>query len=234
MPTSSKAKQTKSGQSLPRLSEHVYESLSEMILKGTLPPGQPVSELELARTLKVSRTPVHEAIKQLVKDGLVSQSANRRPVVVAFGSEDIQDVYEMRKILESAAAAKAARQIDLQTLARLELTLEQFQKQFKRAGAIQRWVKLDDEFHAAIATASGSSRLAADINRYRQLHRVFNRTHTDAAVLKQAVDEHERILTAIKKRDSDAASEAMRVHLEEWQRFFVNHLRQRSGASCTP
>ncbi len=212
-------------QTAPRLSEHVYESLVEMIVTGKLPPGEPVSELELARTLEVSRTPVHEAIKQLVKDGLVVQSANRRPVVVAFGGEDIQDVYEMRKILESAAAAKAAQQMDRQTLGRLTDALGDFRKQFKRAGAIQRWVNLDDEFHSAIAVASGSSRLAADIHRYRQLHRVFNRSHTDAKVLTQAAEEHERILAAIEKRDSDAAQQAMLGHLAEWQRFFVNHLR---------
>ncbi len=67
-----------------RLSESVYESLLGMIVSGELIPGQPVSELQLARQLEVSRTPIHEAIKQLVKDGLIAQSANRRPVVVSF------------------------------------------------------------------------------------------------------------------------------------------------------
>jgi DNA-binding GntR family transcriptional regulator len=209
----------------PRLSEQVYESLVEMIVRGKLEPGQPVSEVELARTLSVSRTPIHEAVKQLVKDGLVIQAANRRPVVVSFGPDDIRDVYEMRIILESEAAAKCADRIDLPTLQRLEESLTQFRKSKPSLSTIAKWVQLDDEFHSTIASASGSPRLAADINRYRLLHRVFNRSHTDASVLHQAAEEHAAILEAFRKRSSDLARQAMRRHLEEWQRFFANHLR---------
>lgn len=196
-----------------------------MIVRGRLEPGQPVSEVELARTLNVSRTPIHEAVKQLVKDGLVIQAANRRPVVVSFGAEDIRDVYEMRIILESEAAAKCADRIDLPTLQRLEETLTQFRKSKLSVSTIAKWVQLDDEFHSAIASASGSPRLAADINRYRLLHRVFNRSHTDASVLQQAAEEHAAILDAFRKRSADLARQSMRRHLEEWQRFFANHLR---------
>lgn len=197
----------------------------ERIVTGKLPPGQPVSELELSRQLNVSRTPVHEAIKQLVKDGLMLQSPNRRPVVVSFGSDDIFDVYEMRRILETEAAAKAAQRIDLPTLTNLRDELDAFRQTFDEPRTIQRWVGLDDIFHSAISDASGSPRLAADITRYRQLHRVFNRSHTQPSVLKQAAEEHQRILDALRERDSEGARQAMHTHLQEWQRFFVNHLR---------
>lgn len=208
-----------------RLSEQVYESLVEMIVRGKLEPDQSVSEVELARALDVSRTPVHEAVKQLVKDGLIVQAANRRPVVVSFGPDDIRDVYEMRIILESEAAAKSADRIDLPTLQRLEEALKQFRKSKPSASTIAKWVQLDDQFHSAIASASGSPRLAADINRYRLLHRVFNRWHTDVGVLQQAVEEHAAILDGFRKRSADLSRQAMRRHLEEWQRFFSNRLR---------
>ena len=208
-----------------RLSEQVYESLVEMIVRGKLEPGQPVSEVELARSLNVSRTPVHEAVKQLVKDGLILQAANRRPVVVTFGAEDIRDIYEMRRILESEAAAKAADRIDRPTLNRLDDELKEFRKSKPTKSSIALWVKIDDTFHSSIASASGSPRLAADIDRYRLMHRVFNRSHTDANVLKQAAEEHSAILSALQHRDATAARQAMCEHLEEWQRFFANHLR---------
>lgn len=208
-----------------RLSEQVYESLVEMIVRGQLQPGQPVSEVELARTLSVSRTPIHEAVKQLVKDGLIVQAANRRPVVISFGPDDVRDVYEMRRILESEAAAKAADRIDRPTLDRLDSSLTAFRKSKLNTSSIAQWVKLDDEFHSAIANAAGSPRLAADIDRYRLMNRVFNRSHTDATVLKQAAEEHARILEGLKNRSADDARKAMRNHLEEWQRFFANHLR---------
>lgn len=209
-----------------RLSESVYESIMSLIVSGELLPGQTVSELELARRLEVSRTPIHEAVKQLVKDGLIDQAANRRPVVVSFSSDDIFDVYEMRRILESEAAAKAATRIDRPTLDRLQRDLDAFTRNKNADDAIQRWVTLDDDFHNEIALASGSRRLGDDINRYRLLHRVFNRSHTDASVLSQAVAEHESILQAMFDRNADAARQAMKHHLEEWQRFFVNHLNR--------
>lgn len=208
-----------------RLSEQVYESLVEMIVRGKIKPAQAISEVELARILGVSRTPVHEAVKQLVKDGLIVQAANRRPVVVSFGPDDVNDVYEMRRILESEAAAKAAERMDRQTLTKLEGSLQRFRSSEKSAETITNWVAIDDEFHTAIAKATGSLRLSADIDRYRLLHRVFNRTHTDANVLEQAAEEHQQILNALKRRDADEARQAMRHHLEEWQRFFANHLR---------
>jgi DNA-binding GntR family transcriptional regulator len=208
-----------------RLSERVYESLVEMIVRGKLEPGQPVSEVELARVLNVSRTPVHEAVKQLVKDGLIIQAANRRPVVISFGPDDVRDVYDMRWILESEAAARAAARIDRPTLGRLDAALDAFRTSEATPSSIATWVKLDDEFHSAIATAAGSPRLAADIDRYRLMNRVFNRSHTDAKVLRQAADEHGAILDALRQRSADGARQAMRDHLEEWQRFFANHLR---------
>jgi DNA-binding GntR family transcriptional regulator len=223
--TSKKADSGVSREANLRLSEQVYEALVEMIVRGKLEPGQPVSEVELARSLQVSRTPIHEAVKQLVKDGLVLQVANRRPVVVSFGAEDVRDIYEMRRILESEAAAKSANLIDLATLQRLEQGLKHFQKRKPSNAAIAAWVKLDDEFHSAIAAASGSPRLAADIARYRLLHRVFNRSHNDPKVLRQAAEEHAAILDALRQRSAEKARLAMRQHLEEWQRFFANHLR---------
>ncbi|MCR9293077.1 MAG: GntR family transcriptional regulator [bacterium] len=208
-----------------RLSEQVYETLVEMIVRGKLQPGQPVSEVELARSLNVSRTPIHEAIKQLVKDGLILQAANRRPVVVSFGPEDIRDIYEMRLILESEAAAKAADRIDRPALQSLDLELVNFRQSKPTADTIAKWVKLDDQFHSVIAAAAGSPRLASDIDRYRLMHRVFNRSHTDPNVLEQAADEHAKILDALKRRHAEDARQAMREHLEEWQRFFTNHFR---------
>jgi DNA-binding GntR family transcriptional regulator len=146
-------------------------------------------------------------------------------IAVSFGPEDVRDIYDMRRILESEAAAKAAERMDRPQLERLTTALQGFRKVKPTASSIAKWVELDDEFHRAIGHASGSPRLAADIDRYRLLHRVFNRSHNDASVLKQAVEEHQEILDALIRRNPEDARRAMRIHLEEWQRFFANHLR---------
>jgi len=208
-----------------RLDQSVYEQITQMIISGELETGLAISESELSRRLEVSRTPVHEAINRLAKDGLIIQQHNRRPLVASFDTEDIFDVYEMRRILEREAAAKAATRIDSFTLSELQKAAEQYRRCQDQPSALRAWVEFDDKFHAAIAAACGSKRLQADIERYRLLHRVFNRTHTNPGVLVQAYAEHLKILDALRNRDAAAAHSAMDHHIAEWQRFFVKHLQ---------
>jgi len=208
-----------------RLSDSAYESILQLIFSGELQPGKSISELKLSRQLDISRTPVHEAVNQLVHDGLLVQEANHRPYVAEFSGEDVFDIFEMRKLLEGEAAAKAAERIDRITLTHLLDQAETFRDSKFSEDSVNQWVTLDDEFHATIAHSSGSPRLEKDILRYRRLHRVFNRTHSDASVLRQAAEEHLEILGCLKRRDAGESKAAMIRHIVEWQRFFIHHLR---------
>lgn len=206
-----------------RLSDLAYEKLVELILSGSLAPGSVLSELELSRHLKISRTPIHDALRQLAKDGLVEQKANHRAVVAAFTAADVFDIFEMRKLLESDAARRAASKIDRMALAKLRETAGAMTHTVKKPNAIARWADFDELFHTTIADASGSVRLAQDIARYRMLHRSFNRLRTTLDVVKQALGEHLRILEALEQRDAKRAASEMAAHIHEWQAYFVNH-----------
>jgi DNA-binding GntR family transcriptional regulator len=206
-----------------RLSDSVYQALLEAIVAGKLAPGTIVSEVALARELKVSRTPVHDALRQLAKDGLVKQQANRRAVIAQFSREDLRDIFDMRKLLEGEAARLAATRIDRPTLARLRVAADALAKGQKRPDWLERWADFDEDFHASIAQAAGSPRLYQDIVRYRLLHRAFNTLTTTVEVLQQALEEHNRILAALEKRDPKEASREMVSHIQEWQTYFVNH-----------
>ena len=207
-----------------RLADAVYETLLEAILSGRLTPGTVVSELALAKQLDVSRTPVHDAVRQLAKDGLVQQRANRRATVATFSRDDIHDVFEMRKILEAEAARRAATRIDRPTLARLRAAADGLAAtRTSDPSWVARWADFDRDFHASIAAACGSPRLCKDIARYHLLHRGINRLATTPDVLRQALDEHVRILDALDRRDAAGAGKAMAAHVAEWQAYFVNH-----------
>lgn len=206
-----------------RLSDLAYEKLVELILSGLLAPGSVLSELELSRHLKISRTPIHDALRQLAKDGLVEQKANRRAVVAAFTAADVFDIFEMRKLLESDAARRAALKIDRMALAKLREAADAMAAAVKKPNAIVRWADFDDLFHTTIASASGSVQLAQDIARYRMLHRSFNRLRTTLDVARQALGEHLRILKALGQRDAEWAASEMGAHIHEWQAYFVNH-----------
>lgn len=206
-----------------RLSDTVYETLLEAIIDGSLASGTIVSEVALARQLKVSRTPVHDALRQLAKDGLLQQQANRRAVIATFSREDLRDIFDMRQLLEGEAARLAASRIDRPNLARLRAEADALAKNRKKPDWLERWADFDEDFHATIAQASGSPRLCQDIVRYRLLHRAFNKLTTTVEVLQQALDEHIRILEALERRDAKAASREMVSHIQEWQTYFVNY-----------
>lgn len=207
-----------------RLGDRVYESLLRAILTGKLQPGTVLSELSLSRELAVSRTPIHDALRQLGKDGLVQQESRRRAVVVALSRDDVRDIFDMRCLLESEAANRAATRIDRQTLAGLRARAMAFVETKRDSTWKDRWVDFDEDFHAAIAQSTGSPRLAADINRYRLLHRCLNQMATTVEVLQQALAEHLKILDALDERDAHAATAAMALHIREWQTYFVNHI----------
>jgi DNA-binding GntR family transcriptional regulator len=210
-----------------RLSDTVYGRLLDGILEGRYPPGSILSEVALAREMAVSRTPIHDALRQLAKDGLVQQQANRRAIVTQVSQEDVRDIFEMRKILETEATRRAASRIDRESIKRLHGIAQTLAATRERPDWLARWADFDDEFHETIASVCGSPRLYQDITRYRLLHRFFNRTATTVEVLQRALAEHVRILDALQSGDADAAAEAMHEHIAEWQKHFVNHFTER-------
>ncbi len=207
------------------LSEAVYETLLEAILSGALKPGDPVSEIALSRQLEVSRSPVHDAIVQLAGDGLIVLRPNRRPIVAAFSREDVFQVFEVRTILEGAAAERAAGRIDRSTLDGFRSELQELADSIDDDPEwIRRWTDHDERFHEVVANACGNPRLAADVARYRLLHRGFNKFQTSTDCLDRAVEEHLAIIDALASRDADRSREAMVTHVREWQAYFVNHM----------
>lgn len=209
------------GRSEESVSQTVYRELFNRILTGELPPGSVVSEKQLADMLGVSRTPVHNAVLQLVKDGLVTQQANHRPVIGRVSQADVEEIFEMRRLLEGEAARRAASRIDRTTLARLRAAADDLAKHGKRSGGLARWADFDDLFHDAIAAACGSSRLAADIQRYRMVHHALNRLRMTEDLIPQALREHVAILSALEARDPERAAAAMDEHLREWKAFYL-------------
>ncbi len=205
------------------LADTVYENLLERILSGKLMPGTVVSEVALAKELNVSRTPVHDALRQLAKDGLIDQSPGRRAVIATFSKDDVYDIFEMRKLLEAEACRRAATGLDRTNLQRLREAADDLAANKDNQEWVSRWTDFDEDFHDTIAKASGSPRLWQDIVRYRLLHRGFNMLTTTVDCLQQALKEHMDILDALEQRDPEAAAQAMVAHIQEWQAYFVNH-----------
>jgi DNA-binding GntR family transcriptional regulator len=206
------------------LVDEVYETLLESIVTGKLAPGATLSSIALAEKLDVSRTPVKAALKLLVHDGLVEQVSFHRARVVKFQAQDVVEVYEVRRLLESSAAERAATRFDSDVLAALCAEAMDLATTYGETEWSRRFIEHDVRFHNAVAAAAGNARLESDIRRYRSLVRGLCRMTGEPAVLRQALDEHLAILAACRTGSGDAARQAMSDHVSARLATVLSHL----------
>jgi DNA-binding GntR family transcriptional regulator len=196
------------------LAEAVYQSILDAILAGRLAAGADLSEVALAADLGVSRTPVHEALKRLVADGLVEQLPNRQARLVRFTRQQVAEIYEMRLLLEPRAAELAATRLEPAQLVALRDAADALGATAKSRNWNTRALDFDIRFHDLLARACGNERLRAAIGQYRRLVRAFCRSAGSADNLQQAFREHLEILESLEARDGKAARRAMAAHIE--------------------
>lgn len=214
------------------LASGVYQNLLESILMGALPPGTELNEVALAKHMQVSRTPVHEALRRLVADGLVEGLSNGKSRVVEFTVQSIRELYEMRKILEGAAAALAARLAPAERLAALRAEAAQLDTALVDAHWPARAISFDLHFHDVVAECSGNEFLRKDILRHRRLVQGFCRFTGTPENLRAAFEEHLRILKALEQRNPEGAREAMAAHIETRVQVLLR-LLESAGASAS-
>src|SRR5580704_12184895 len=101
------------------MTDAVYDQLKTAIVELRIPPGEPLREADIAQGLSVSKTPVREALARLEQDGLVELNSFRSAVVTDYTARDLQEIYELREILEVAAARWAAESMSDKGLADL-------------------------------------------------------------------------------------------------------------------
>jgi DNA-binding GntR family transcriptional regulator len=210
--------------------EKAYLYIQQLIAQGALAPGSGISELLLAKELGSSRTPIREAMNQLVAEGLLDQSPGGGMVVSQLSREDIIELYELREALEVYAAGKIARltlretdrerlQTMVDEIAKLEKELVRSKRAALDQAQMERFIRCDMGFHALLMSMSHNSRLQKIINDTRLLISIFaiHRGGHDAASLKSIREYHQMILNAVAKQDCDAAMSALSQHIHASQ-----------------
>jgi len=195
------------------LSQQVHRNLLVEIVAGRRPSGTILRETELASELKVSRTPIREALRQLAADGLVEIHANRSAIVRSLSVEQITHVYQIREALEGMAAELAAGQLSAEELSRLDKLAKGVGDARKR-GYREACHKLDVELHRLIAARAGNPLLAREIERFHVLVQLMrDRIGDEEGALALAHQEHLAILSAIKTSNGVKARVAMVEHI---------------------
>ena len=208
------------------LVEGAYEAIIENILSGTLPSGTVVSEVSLAQELHVSRTPVHQALARLAKEGLIEHRSGRKPRIARFGREDVLEIYDMRLLLETAATQRATKRIDPRFLANLAREADELAAAPDSAEWTRSALDFDTRFHDAIAAASGNRRLRQEIAKYRLQVRAFCRMTGSSGNLREALAEHQIVLKAMVDKNPAAAGQAMAKHVQKRLDAVLNSLYQ--------
>jgi DNA-binding GntR family transcriptional regulator len=198
-----------------QLYERAYELIREAILRGQLKPGQRLRADHLARELAISQTPVRAALTRLEGDGLVRIVARVGTFVSEFTAGDVQEVFQLRRILE-CAGLDALASLSEDTLARLTETVRESAALVdgERFTDYHRYIQLDAEFHCLIVALMGNERATAIYEGLRwplQLTLGLYRSERHRAL--STVTEHANILAALKARDASLARELLLAHL---------------------
>lgn len=205
------------------LRDVVFENLRTAILEGNLKAGQRLMEVQLAEQLGVSRTPIREAIRKLELEGLVVMLPRKGAYVANMSFKDLIDVLEIRSSLEGLAASLAAERLREEDIAELERVAKEFETSVREAD-IDNVLKKDVEFHEKIFLMANNKKLYQLITSlWEQVHR-FRVTYVsnyDASL--SLVDEHNRILEAIKSGDCELAKKYATEHIEIAEQFFMEN-----------
>lgn len=204
----------------------VYRVLRQSIVDGDLKPGQRLRSDALATEMRVSRTPVREALRKLEAEGLVVRSGAAGLIVRALTEQDLRELFYVREALEGMAARLAAMNATPAEIAEIRELLEDMDAVGRR-GDVKNLRRLTGEFHRHICRASHNARLLQSVNGLLDQVR-----HNPATTLGlagrplEAIEEHRRLLKAIEARDGDLAERVAREHRQKTLELRKEMLRE--------
>ena len=195
------------------LHDQVVSRLRTMLVEGRIAPGAKLNERELSEQLRVSRTPLREAIKLLAAEGLVDLLPNRGAVAVKLTEADVLNTFELLGMLEGMSGELAAQRITEAELAELRALHYEMLACFSRRD-LSGYYRLNARIHAGINEAAKNPLLTST---YRSVNaRVQSlrfRTNQDEAKWKRAVADHQAMLKALEAHDAPALRAVLIAHL---------------------
>jgi DNA-binding GntR family transcriptional regulator len=195
------------------------------ILTGDLEPGTPLRETELARQMGISRTPVREALRLLQNDGLVEFAPNRGATVKSYSAADLEDVYNLRAVLEGYAAQTAAQHITKAQLNALLASCERYEGLRSSNDNLPLLAEENLVFHNTILDAAASSRLTMMVRQVTALPLIYKSYLTYSPDNRRTAEEHHRaILGALQRHSGRNARELLEGHILWARDLAIAHL----------
>lgn len=204
----------------------VHEVLQKEILEGKLRPGERIKQEELTKRLGVSRTPVREAIQHLKAEGLVQYVRNSSAVISSIPRRKIEEIFELRGLLEGYAAEKGAAALDKKTAKKLHELIAEMDNLHSRQDVPKLLLK-NEEFHRTVCAMAGNSILVEmleqiwrDIRRIRFGYLVTRKGH------EKSTREHKALVAALERHDLAQIREILQLHVDGTLKGILETLEQ--------
>lgn len=212
------------------LADNAYTQLRNLILSGELPPDCAITENSIVEKLAIGKTPVREAMRRLVLEGLLDVTPRLGYTVIGISQQDVDDIFQLRVIIEVGAAQLAIEQLTPDALDQLhELSATGYDPD--DAESVQQYAAVNAEFHDIIGKFSGNRRLAdliarlmLESRRFMQIAQLTPEHGRDVKV------QHAAIVAAFRAGDREGVSEAVRIHVEDSWNLVLESLATPSSA----
>lgn len=228
------AAQTSSANSIPRtsLSSAVAEKLREKIVQGEIQEGEQLRQDAIAQQFAVSRIPVREALRQLEAEGLITIVPHRGAVVSLLSCDEIEELFEIRAILEPEVLRVSIPNLKADDFAKAEQILETYDAALRNEGDISEWGRLNWQFHSTLYAGANRAQFMNVIRtinyngeRYIRLQLYLTRA------LERARKEHHLLLALCRKRNIEGACELLARHIrtagKSLSQFVTEHRQQK-------
>ena len=210
--------------------EKVYSQLKSAVLSGRFDPGERLTEEHLAKKMKVSRTPVREALHKLESEGLIKPLETRGFIASRDSKEEVEELFELRSILEGYALRLVSQTVSEKALEELNSLVERAEKALEKGSidAVFEWnTQFHDALHELVYHKHRLYRLIVDIRKYVLRYRKDTLHYPDGG--KKAVEGHRKILLALRLRDPDLCERMMREHIQQAEKDALQTLFGPSG-----
>jgi DNA-binding GntR family transcriptional regulator len=192
----------------------VYEHLKAAILSGTLSPEERLTEEHLAEILGVSRTPVREALYKLESEGLIQPLETRGFIVSGDSREEVEELFDIRGILEGYALRIISAEITEESLQQLGACIDKAETALnaRRMNDLFRWnTQFHDALHKLVSTKVRLNRMIVEMR--KQVLRYRKETLQSVEGARRTLDGHRKILLALRLKDPDLCERTMREHI---------------------
>ena len=193
--------------------EILVSEIEKLIVNGSMVPGQRLDEMVLAKKYGVSRTPVREAIRALIAIGLVQNTGKQGSQVAKLSISMLIEMFELMAVLEGMCAQLAARRATKNQLFEMQKTHELLEKTFEK-GTHKEFYNVNLQFHDLLYNASHTQYLAEETLRLRRRLSPYRmRVTFQPGRMSSTLEEHNKILIAINKGESELAKNEAISHL---------------------